>query len=66
MKNGTRSLDAGIQPSPALVIVVLLIGLRLDGVIDWPWVWVLAPIWGVAVLVWALQILIWALERPKR
>jgi hypothetical protein len=24
---------------------VLFIGLKLGGVIDWPWLWVLAPIW---------------------
>lgn len=25
---------------------VLFIGLKLGGVIAWPWVWVLAPLWG--------------------
>lgn len=25
---------------------VLFIGLKLGGIISWPWVWVLAPIWG--------------------
>lgn len=34
-------------------LTVLLIGLKLTGFINWPWVWVLIPIWGpiTAVLV---------------
>ncbi len=24
---------------------VLFIGLKLGGVIDWPWLWVLSPLW---------------------
>lgn len=29
---------------------LLFIGLKLGGVISWPWVWVLSPIWGGFVL----------------
>lgn len=25
---------------------LLFIGLKLGSVIDWPWLWVLAPLWG--------------------
>lgn len=25
---------------------VLFVGLKLGGVIAWPWLWVLAPFWG--------------------
>ena len=46
-----------IWPSPELVLVVFLIGLQLDGVIDWPW---------VLVLVGVLGLLISALDRPER
>jgi hypothetical protein len=28
------------------LLAVLFIGLKLGGVIDWSWWWVLAPIWG--------------------
>ncbi len=27
------------------LLAILFIGLRLAGIIDWPWVWVLAPAW---------------------
>lgn len=31
-----------------VLTTVLLIGLKLGGVIDWYWVWVLSPLWGYA------------------
>ena len=30
---------------------ILFIGLRLGGIIDWPWWVVLSPLWGYALLV---------------
>ena len=36
---------------------VVFIVLRLCGVIGWPWVWVLAPIW-VPIGLWLLAVLI--------
>jgi hypothetical protein len=27
------------------LLALLFIGLRLGGAIDWPWVWVLSPLW---------------------
>lgn len=41
----------------AEVLGVVFIALRLCGVIDWPWVWVLAPIW-VPICLWLLAVLI--------
>ena len=32
-------------------LALLFIGLRLAGIITWPWVWVLAPLWLPACLV---------------
>jgi hypothetical protein len=32
------------------LLTVLFVALRLTGVIDWSWWWVLAPIWGEVVL----------------
>ncbi len=29
---------------------LLFIGLKLTGVINWPWLWVLAPLWGQLVV----------------
>lgn len=34
------------------LLAVLFIGLKLTGYIDWPWIWVLCPIWiGFAITV---------------
>jgi hypothetical protein len=27
------------------LLTILFIGLKLGNIIDWPWVWVLSPIW---------------------
>ncbi len=33
------------------LLELIFIALKLTGVIDWRWVWVLAPAWGQLVLV---------------
>jgi hypothetical protein len=34
------------------LLALLFIGLKLGGVIGWPWLWVLSPLWiGVALVV---------------
>lgn len=30
------------------LLIILLIGLKLTGYLEWSWWWVLAPIWGPA------------------
>ncbi len=30
---------------------ILFIALKLEGTIDWSWLWVTAPIWGSGVLI---------------
>lgn len=37
-------------PSFSALLTLLFIALKLTDHIDWPWVWVLAPIWGQLVL----------------
>lgn len=52
-------------------LAILFIGLKLGRLIDWPWVWVLAPLWVprvIASLVFAvmmavLEILEWREDR---
>lgn len=39
------------------LLFVLFLGLKLGNVIDWPWVWVFAPLW-VPILVGTLLIVI--------
>jgi hypothetical protein len=44
------------------LLAIVLIALRLTGCIDWPWVWVLAPLWApvaLAVLVLLFGLAVW-------
>ena len=44
-------------PSLSTLLGILFIGLKLGGVIDWSWVWVLAPFWiGACVSIIVLLI----------
>lgn len=43
MASNKSSSSNGIGFGGALFL--LFLGLRLAGIIDWPWVWVFAPIW---------------------
>lgn len=54
MENKAAVASGGITFNMALLL--LFIGLKLGGAIDWPWIWVLSPAWipvalFVAVLV---------------
>lgn len=40
------------------LLAVLFIGLKLGGVISWPWIWVLSPIWLPIVLIVLLVLII--------
>lgn len=48
--------------TPAWLICILFVGLKLTGFIDWSWWWVTAPIWGGFV---ALCIFFGAIEILK-
>ena len=51
----------------AEALALLFIGLKLCGVIDWPWLWVLSPIWITLCLLGALALLVFILtEISKR
>ena len=43
MSESSSSSSSGIGFTGALTI--LFIGLKLGGVISWPWLWVLSPLW---------------------
>lgn len=49
------------------LLALLFIALKLCGVIDWPWGWVLAPLWAPWALVAALALVSALLDvRPRR
>ena len=55
--SNTNTNNAGISSGGLLTIV--FIALKLMGYIDWPWIWVLSPIWiGILIVVLALIIII--------
>lgn len=58
---------ANLLPLLAVAQALLLL-LKLGGVVQWSWIWILAPLWGFPVLVLllgaALAISIWWHERP--
>ena len=47
----------------AEALTLLFIALRLCGVIDWPWLWVLSPIWITLGFVLAVAVLIFSLKK---
>ena len=49
MASSTDTASGGI--GFGTLLAVLFIGLKLGGIINWSWLWVLAPIWGPFVVV---------------
>jgi len=47
------------------LLQILFIALKLIGVIDWSWVWVLSPIW-ISLLLFVLIILIFFIYKTIR
>ena len=55
-------MDSGTSASGGIgfcgLLTVVFITLRLTGVIDWSWAWVLAPIWIPVALVLSVLVLL--------
>ncbi len=47
----------------AEALTLLFIGLKLCEVIDWPWLWVLSPIWITLAFVLSVAVLIFILKK---
>lgn len=58
MKNENE--NGGIKFADLLLI--LFIGLKLAGVINWSWVWVLAPMW-IPLGIWVISVLVMVISR---
>ena len=50
----------------AEALTLLFITLKLCGVIDWPWLWVISPIWITLALIAVIAIIIVAIEAFTR
>ena len=47
------------------LLTVIFIILKVSGKIDWPWVWVLSPLWISAIVGIVLILVILSIFRPK-
>lgn len=53
-------------PGFATLLTLLFIALKLTGVIAWPWVWVLAPLWIGFIIAVLIAVVLYALFRGQR
>ena len=63
---GSSGSSGGITFSGALLMIFIV--LKLCGVIDWSWLWVLSPLWisaGIAVLIIVGMLIYWKIEDHK-
>ncbi len=58
---GSSSGDTGI--GFAGLLTILFIGLKLGGVIAWPWAWVLSPLWIGLIIIAIILIIIYAVVK---
>ena len=67
-KNMSRNSSSGSSSGLGLcsVLTIVFIVLKLVGVIDWSWLWVLSPLWIEIILVIVLLIIIALLDRKSR
>ena len=59
--NNEKTTSSGIGFGSALLLTFII--LKLVGVIDWSWWWVLSPIWIPVVLLMAASILLFVVYR---
>ena len=52
-------------PGFASLLTLLFIALKLTGVIAWPWVWVLAPLWIGFIVAVLIAVALYALFRDQ-
>ena len=52
-----RAIMRAVAKNSSGLLAALFVALRLAGVTDWPWWWVLAPVWILAVLLWLVPVI---------
>ena len=61
MRTNNNRNNAGRGVGFCGVLTIVFIVLKLVGVIDWPWIWVLSPIWIsfiIAIIVFIIVIIV--------
>ena len=64
MNNNTQVSTGGVGFTGLLTIV--FVALKLIGVINWSWWWVLSPLWigaAIAIVVAAIILILWLIAR---
>lgn len=41
------------------IVSIILAVLKIGGHIDWPWVWILCPFWGMCCLTITILLIMW-------
>lgn len=54
----SRSSNSFVLNSFVVLLTMLFIGMKLMGVITWSWLWVLSPLWLLALFAIAVLLLI--------
>lgn len=62
--NKRTGSNGGIGFTGLLTIVFIV--LKLCGVIDWSWIWVLSPIWIVTVLIIVIAFIVLVVEEMRK
>ena len=57
MEDNGKKFSINISNGLAITLTVVFIVLKLCHVIDWPWIWVLAPLWITVVVVAIIMII---------
>ena len=52
-------------PGFASLLTLLFIALKLTGVITWPWIWVLAPLWIGFIVAVLIAVVLYVLFRDQ-
>lgn len=64
MENNNKNSAGGFGLD--IILTLIFVVLKLCGVIDWAWVWVLAPLWIGAALMIILIIILIIITRIKQ
>lgn len=51
--------------SASTVLTILFVALKLVGIIEWSWLWVLSPAW-ISMVIWLLGVMIVAVVAALR
>lgn len=60
MSSNSKEAKSGV--SGATLLQIAFIVLKLCGVINWKWIWVLAPTWIAIILVIVIALIAWKIS----